>query len=96
MEIESIRTFYQVAQYKSFQKASESLMLTQSGVSRRIQSLENELGVTLFHRTSQSVSLTKYGNAFLHYAKRIIQVYSDGVEALKKTPQESISIAIPF
>ena len=46
---------------KSFVRAGEALGLTQSGVSRAIQRLEDRLGLRLFERTSKMVRLTEAG-----------------------------------
>ncbi|MDR3294291.1 MAG: LysR family transcriptional regulator [Clostridiales Family XIII bacterium] len=96
MDIESIRTFYTVAQYKSFQKAADILVLTQSGVSRRISGLENELGHLLFVRTHQSVSLSKYGEEYFPYAKRILKIQDEWVNAPNNVKDDTIKVAIPF
>jgi DNA-binding transcriptional LysR family regulator len=96
MDIESIRTFHIVAQYKSFQKAADILLLTQSGVSKRIQNLENELGHPLFIRSHQAVSLSKYGEEYLPYAKRMLKIHEDWLVAMKNVKDDALKIAIPF
>ncbi len=84
MDIENLKTFYAVTQYKSFQKAADILLVTQSGISRRIQALENELGVPLLLRTPQSVTLTKQGTDFLPYAERVIHILNEGTKVIKE------------
>ena len=96
MDIESIKTFYMVAQYKSFRKAADILMLTQSGVSKRIHNLENELGHSLFVRTHKSVSLSKCGEEYLSYAKRILKIHDEWLGVINNVKEEAIKIAIPF
>jgi LysR family transcriptional repressor of citA len=96
MDIENLRTFCVVADHKSFIKAAEILNVTQSGISRRIQSLENELGVPLFVRTPQSVALTKKGQSFLPYAERMVQIYQEGQKTiLDSINEEKVVIAAP-
>ena len=56
-----LECFLAVAQYLNFSKAAESVSITQPAVSHQIGSLEDELGVKLFVRTSKSVSLTREG-----------------------------------
>lgn len=80
MDIETLKTFCVVAQYRSFRKAAEALQITQPGVSRRIQSLEEEIGAPLFLRTPQSVVLTKQGRDFLPYAERTVMIIDEGTE----------------
>lgn len=57
--------FTAVAQSFSFSVAAEKLGLPKSSVSRGIASLEEEMGVRLFHRTTRRVSLSTAGAAFL-------------------------------
>jgi len=94
MDLENLKTFCVVAQYKSFKKAADILMVTQPGVSRRIQSLEDELGVPLFLRTPQSVMLTKQGQEFLPYAERTVQIMKEGTSmVIATTKEEKLVIA---
>lgn len=95
MDLENLKTFYTVAQHKSFQKAADILLVTQSGISRRIQSMENELGVSLFLRTPQSVTLTKQGMEFLPYAERIINILEEGTKVIKEVKEEEFIVAVP-
>lgn len=72
MKIENseLEAFVAVAELGSFQKAADKLHLTQPGLSRRIQKLEQALGVELFHRTTRSVVLTGVGRQFLPMARQ--------------------------
>lgn len=58
---EQIEAFLTLAQIKNYREVSEMLFITQPTVTKYIQRLEKELGVTLFHRTKQSVELTDAG-----------------------------------
>lgn len=58
-----------VADEGSFTRAAARCFVAQSGLSQRIKSLEDELGVALFHRTSRRVQLTPAGEAFLPHAR---------------------------
>lgn len=96
MDIENLKTFCIVANHKSFIKAAEFLNVTQSGISRRIQSLENELGVSLFIRTPQSVTLTKVGKSFLPYAERSVQIFQEGQKKIvNENNEEKLVIGAP-
>lgn len=96
MEIENLNTFCIVAYHKTFVKAAELLNITQSGVSRRIQSLESELGVQLLVRNPQAVSLTKAGKYFLPYAERTVQIYREGHKRMiEGGSEEKVIIAAP-
>ena len=52
---------------KKFWEASDRLYMNQSTLSKYIKSLENELGINLFLRTTRRVELTNYGQTFLPY-----------------------------
>ncbi|MHB8378109.1 MAG: LysR family transcriptional regulator [Dehalococcoidia bacterium] len=82
MDLGQIEAFVQVAQHRSFSKAAESLFLTQPSVTARIQSLERDLGETLFERNGRGVRLTEMGAAFLPYARRALKALQDGRDAL--------------
>jgi LysR family transcriptional regulator, glycine cleavage system transcriptional activator len=60
-----LRAFEAVARNLNFRAAAEELALTQSAVSRQIQSLEDEIGVTLFLRHTRAVELTGAGSSLL-------------------------------
>ena len=59
-----LECFLAVARNLSFSKAAREVKITQPAVSHQIRSLEEELGVNLFRRTSKSVSLTQEGRRF--------------------------------
>lgn len=68
-----LECFIAVAEYLNFSKASRELKITQPAVSHQIQTLEEELGVKLFNRTSKSVTLTHEGGLFLPDAQLILK-----------------------
>lgn len=61
MELRHLRSFIAVASHGSFNRAAESLHLTQPPPSPQVKDLEEELGVTLLVRGAKSVSLTDAG-----------------------------------
>ena len=63
MDFRHIRAFIAVADALSVTKAAERLHISQPPLSRHIQQLENELGLTLFVRHRQGVTLTTGGLA---------------------------------
>ena len=72
MEINQIRYVIRVAEQRSFSKAAQDLSVSQPTLTQQISKLEAELGVSLFNRTTRSVSLTEAGADFVSYALRII------------------------
>jgi len=65
-----ILAFVAVAEHGRFQKAADSLHITQTALTRRLQNLERSLGVTLVERTTRSTGLTQIGREFLPQAQR--------------------------
>lgn len=61
IKLADIELFLNVARYGSFTKAGEKMFMTQSGVSKRISQIENELGLTLFIRNKRELVLTPAG-----------------------------------
>jgi len=73
MDTSSLQTFVIIADKQSFSVAAELLHLTQPAVSKRIFSLESELGVQLFDRIGRQVQLTEAGQLFLQKAIIVLQ-----------------------
>ena len=59
--LNTLRVFEEVARHRSFSQAALSLNVTQGAVSRQIKQLEDYLGIALFVRTPQGLSLTESG-----------------------------------
>ncbi len=62
LDWDKLRVFHAVADAGSFTRASETLNLSQSAVSRQISALEESLGVSLFHRHARGLILTEQGD----------------------------------
>ena len=85
MNTVQLECFIAVAEYLNFSKASRSLKITQPAVSHQIQTLEEELEVKLFNRTSKSVTLTHEGALFLTDAQLILKTVLSAKERLAAT-----------
>lgn len=81
MRLEQLQAFLAVAETGSFQQATQRCQVTQSTISRQIQGLETELGLPLFHRTSQA-KLTVAGERFLPRARKICQEWQTAMTEL--------------
>ena len=69
-----------VIESKNFNRAGEALGLTQSGVSRAIQRLEERLGIRILERTSKMVRLTEEGKAFCEEALPLLSQLEEVAE----------------
>ncbi|MCP2337398.1 DNA-binding transcriptional LysR family regulator [Actinomadura rupiterrae] len=68
----------------NFSVAARRLFVSQQALSRVIQQLERELGVTLFERTTRSVRLTAAGEAMQPWARRAIAAAEEAVGAARR------------
>ena len=75
MNTTRLQCFTTLAGTLNYVKTADELHMTQPAVSRQIQSLEQELGAALFHRTTRSVSLTQIGLQFLPEAGAMLNAY---------------------
>ena len=79
-----IDTFIKVAESGSFSKAAELLYITPTAVMKQINSLENELSITLFERTNHGLILTQAGGSFLQDARYLTEYFDRAVEKAKE------------
>lgn len=77
MDISALQAFIAVARYRSFSKASDQLFVTQPAVSKRVASLEQELGAQLFNRIARQISLTEAGKQLLPRAQDLVSQAED-------------------
>ena len=61
MDINYFKEFVVLAQTGNFMEAADILYSSQSTLSKHIKSMESELGVPLFDRTTRKVKISKYG-----------------------------------
>ncbi len=69
MDLNRATTYVRVVESGGFTRAAETLGLPPSSVSRSVQRLEEELGVTLLERTTRKVALTDAGRAYFERAR---------------------------
>ena len=74
MEFRTLKYFVTVAREENFTRAAEKLFITQSALSRAVQSLEEEIGQKLFKREKYSVKLTAVGLEFFKDAMKILSL----------------------
>ena len=94
MNLRFVEAFVWVARLKSVTRAAEKLFLTQSAVSSRIATLEEELGVPLVDRRDRVFRLTNAGNRFLTYAERFLALQRDLRRELGTSEQLPVALRI--
>ncbi|WP_087972014.1 LysR family transcriptional regulator [Oceanobacillus rekensis] len=77
IDIKQIRCFLEVCRELNFSHASSNLHISQSALSKIIQSIEKELGILLFNRSTRHLQITKEGEAILPYAKKVLRQMED-------------------
>src|SRR5438067_1414767 len=96
MDISQLETFLAVAEEKSFSRAAKRLRRTQPAVSQLVRKLEDELGESLFDRSSRDGSLTDAGKVLQEYAHELLNVRNEARAALvelRKLQRGRISVA---
>ena len=71
-DLNDLQAFRAVVELGSFRKAAEAVNISQPALSRRIDRLEEALGVRLFERTTRSVTLTTVGRVFAPSAEQLL------------------------
>jgi DNA-binding transcriptional LysR family regulator len=75
MDLELLRTFLELNRTRHFGRTAESLFVTQAAVSSRLKSLEDQLGVTLFDRTTREMRLTPEGGRLIRHSEKLIAAW---------------------
>lgn len=82
MDLSQLEIFLSIAHEKSFSRAAEKMLRTQPAISIAIKRLEEELGETLFDRSSKSGTLTEAGHTLYSYAQRMLNLRDEALRAM--------------
>lgn len=85
IDVLGVQAFVAVGESGSFQKAGESLFISQTALTRRLQNLESFLGVKLIERTTRSVALTAVGRDFMPHARRLLTELTSTLMDIRET-----------
>lgn len=97
LELRQYRYFVVLAEELHFARAAERLLIGQSNLSREIRSLEHQVGVRLFFRTSRHTELSPAGERLLEPARRVLAAEEHArlaIGELKRTAKERVRIGI--
>lgn len=97
--LDLLRGFEAAARHLSFTRAGGELFLTQSAVSRQVQTLEQQLGVPLFERRHREIRLTEAGQQLYRAASDAMRLLADTAERIRsevRPPMLTVSCTIGF
>lgn len=98
MDLRQLRYFVAVAECRSISVAARLVHVAQPALTRQIHALEDELGATLFDRTTRGVNLTDAGKQLLEDATKILDDTSAAMDRVRRAGRGEIghlSIALP-
>lgn len=90
MEIQQLYYYMELCKQKNFTEAGYSCNMTQGALSKQIRKLENELGITLIRRNTRKFELSKEGEIFLSYAKKMTGTYEEMLKNVQKNQEIKI------
>ena len=96
--LDDLRIFTKVAQFRSISQAARSLGMPNSTVSRRLSVLESKLGVSLLRRTTRRVTLTEQGREYFSHCKEPMTLLEDAEQTLtrgQKIPEGKLRMSVP-
>ncbi|MEO7952779.1 MAG: LysR substrate-binding domain-containing protein, partial [Polaromonas sp.] len=94
ISVGQLRALEAVARHLNFRAAAEELSLTQSAVSRQIQGLEEDVGVSLFLRHTRAVELTSAGAQLLRAVMPSLERIDSAVRMIRQSAgRKSVAIS---
>ncbi len=90
MEIQQLYYYMELCKQKNFTEAGYACNMTQGALSKQIRKLENELGITLICRNTRKFELSKEGEIFLSYAKKMTGTYEEMLKNVQKNQEIKI------
>lgn len=97
-DLNLFKTFYIVAKYNSFTKASKKLYISQPAVTQAIKKLEEQLNVELFKRKANGIFLTNAGQIVFYYAEQLwnlAEANNNLIKKIKEVQIETINVGVP-
>lgn len=84
MNLKQLQYFRALAKTQHYTKAAAQLYITQPSLSQAISELEKELNIKLFEKEGRNIKLTKYGQYYLTYVEKGLNVLEQGEKNLHK------------
>ncbi len=93
--LKAVHYFDTAVRHQSFTAAAQALHVTQSAVSRMIQTLESELGVALFTRQGRLITLTPAGEVFARKSRQAIDLIAQASQqARAQSAEQALTIGV--
>jgi len=95
----SLRAFVASADTRSFKLAGQGLGVSSSAVGKAVARLEAQLSVSVFHRTTRTISLTDAGGLFLVRARRMLEELQAGeaeLATMSGSPRGRLRVSVPL
>ena len=88
MEIYPLLYFKTIARMGTLTQAAEQLMISPPALSNALKRLERNLGMELFDRVGRNLVLNRFGQAYLPYAEKILELTREGNELMQRMQEE--------
>ncbi len=82
--LRSMRAFHAASRYLSFTKAAEDLGVTPAAISHQIKDIEEQLGISLFNRTSRSMALTPEGEILSTATAESLELMARAIKRIRR------------
>lgn len=96
MTLQQLKYIITIADCNSMNKAAGQLFISQPSLSAAVRELEEEIGITIFHRSNKGIVVTAEGNEFLGYARQLMEQYRliDERYIEKKSGKKKFSVSM--
>ena len=97
--LDNVLVFVKVAEFESISKAARSLDMPVSSVSRKLATLESELGVSLVRRTTRRVTLTSQGRDYYNQCREPLKKLQEAEHVLTRSQSKlegTLAISAPM
>lgn len=89
IEFNQLEHLVAIAKNKTISKAAEELLISQPGLTRSMQRLEHDLGLSLFDRKKNKIELNENGKLAVEFAKKLLDGREEMIKELTKLNQKS-------
>lgn len=96
MQIRTLYSLLELYKIQNISKASDSLFMTQQGLSRQIKALEEELGVTLFIRKRDGVIPTEICHKLIPSFQAMCEAHTTALSIIENIPKAGLKIGFPY